>query len=102
MRALIALAAFAAVSLTSATGDVHAGGYRERGSGEVNNYTLSRRKPEVRGFLFRPGGHHYDYEYEPFLRRNGGYGNYPDFDPRTFSERVLSDPRTSTTSPSAF
>jgi hypothetical protein len=56
----------------------------------------------VRGFVFRPGGHRYDYEFEPFLRRNGPYGNYPDFDPRNFNERVLGDPRDSTTGASAL
>lgn len=68
----------------------------------VGNYELSKRKPQVRGYYFRPGGHSYAYEEEPFLRRNGPYGNFPEFDPRTFHERVLSDPRFPTTAPSAF
>jgi hypothetical protein len=102
MKPLIILAVSAAVALTA--GSAIAGGKRSgKGEGEVyNNYTLSHRKPQVRGFLFRPGGYRYDYEYEPFVRQNGHYGNYPQFDPRNFWERVQGDPRTNDNSPSAF
>lgn len=100
MKIATALVAILGLLLTSAAAS--AGGFKRGSRGEVNNDTLSRRPPEVRGYLFRPGGHRYDFEYEPFLRRNGPYGNYPQFDPRNFRERVFSDPRQNTTSPSAF
>ncbi len=92
----------AAISFALISTSVWAGG-SSRGSGaRPNNDALARRAPEVRGYVFRPGGYSYQYEYEPFLRRNGAYGNYPQFDPRNFQERVFSDPRLNTTSPSAF
>jgi hypothetical protein len=93
----------AALGLSLASGDAAAGYRHKKVPGEaVGNYELSKRKPQVRGYYFRPGGHAYAYEEEPFLRRNGPYGNFPEFDPRTFHERVLSDPRYPTTAPSAF
>ena len=93
----------AALGLSLASGAAIAGQKHKKVISEpAGNYELSKRKPQVRGYYFRPGGHAYGYENEPFLRRNGPYGNFPDFDPRTFHERVLSDPRYSTTAPSAF
>ncbi|NJM35758.1 MAG: hypothetical protein HC850_14865 [Rhodomicrobium sp.] len=100
MKAFIVLIVGAAVALTSVS--AIAGGKRSKKPEGYNNYTLSQRKPEVRGFLFRPGGYRYDYEYEPFLRQNGPYGNFPQFDPRNFWERVQGDPRGNANSPSAF
>jgi hypothetical protein len=82
-------------------GAAFAGSFKSADGAETNE-TLSKRGPQVRGYVFRPGGHRYDYELEPFLRRNGPYGNYPDFDPRNFNERVLGDPRDSTTGASAL
>lgn len=99
MKLLTAMIAVAALSFVSA-GSADAGGWGKRRGGD--NDQLSRRSPQVRGFLFRPGGHRYAYENEPFLYWNGPYGNYPDFDARNFKERVFSDPRFDTTSPSAF
>ena len=100
MKAASALIAILGLALTSA--DVSAGGGSRGSQAEVTNDALARRAPEVRGFVFRPGGHRYEFEYEPYVRRNGPYGNYPQFDPRNFRERALSDPRFDTTSPSAF
>jgi hypothetical protein len=57
------------------------------------HYAENGVKPQVRGWIARgAGGHAYGYEYEPFLYRNGPYGNYPFFDDRNFWERVQSDP----------
>ena len=92
----------AILSLSLAAGGAMAGGSRSGEAQEKNNYALSMKKPQVRGYYFRPGGHRYDFEYQPFLRWNGPYGNFPEFDPRSFKERVFSDPRQPTTSPSAF
>lgn len=50
----------------------------------------------------RAGGHRLGYENEPFLYRNGGYGNTPFNDARNFWERVQSGPFDEQTSPSAF
>ena len=100
MKALTALVVIMGMSAASSV--AVAGGARERHVEKGNNYELSQRRPEVRGYLFRPGGHRYDYEYEPFLSRNGPYGNYPQLDSRNFWERTMSDPRSTTTSPSAF
>jgi len=66
------------------------------------DYSRSRGRPEVRGYTFRPGGHRYDFEYDAELQRNGPFGNPPQMDTRSFWERTMSDPRTTTTSPSAF
>ncbi|WP_125461607.1 MULTISPECIES: hypothetical protein [Rhodomicrobium] len=104
MKPLTALVAVASLTLFSATtvltSTADAGWWR-RDHGKDND-ALSHRKPQVRGFLFRPGGHRYAFENQPFLDWNGPYGNYPNFDPRNFKERVFSDPRFDTTSPSAF
>lgn len=100
MKALTA--ALAIFALAVSTGAATAGGSKERRAQKSTNYELSQRPPEVRGFIFRPGGYSYDYEYDPLLRRNGPYGNYPQLDTRNFWERVQSDPRSTTTSPSAF
>lgn len=100
MKKLTVLIAIAAVSLVSTS--AFAGGWGKRDGRGVSNDELSRRSPQVRGYLFRPGGHRYDFEYESFLQWNGPYGNYPGFDARDFKERVYSDPRFNTTSPSAF
>jgi hypothetical protein len=100
MKALTALVLIMGMSVAS--GAAVAGDHRERHVEKGNNDQLSRRPPEVRGYLFRPGGHRYDYEYDSFLERNGPYGNYPQLDTRNFWERVMSDPRSTTTSPSAF
>lgn len=100
MKTLTALVVI--MGMPAASSAAVAGGFRERHVEKGNNYEQSRRPPQVRGYVFRPGGHRYDYEYEPFLNRNGPYGNYPQFDPRNFRERVMSDPRSTATSPSAF
>jgi hypothetical protein len=100
MKALTALVVI--MGMSAASSAAIAGGSRERHVEKGNNYELSQRRPEVRGYLFRPGGHRYDYEYDTFLERNGPYGNYPQLDPRNFWERTMSDPRSTTTSPSAF
>ncbi len=100
MKALTALCLVMGMSVASSAamaGDQH--GQRDDDS---KNYRLSHRHPQVRGYVFRPGGHRYDYEYPTFLQDNGPYGNYPELDPRNFKERVFSDPRFNTTSPSAF
>lgn len=100
MKKLTVLIAIAVVSLISTS--ANAGGWGKRDGARANNDELSRRAPQVRGYVFRPGGHRYSFENESFLRHNGPYGNFPDFDPRNFKERVFSDPRFNTTSPSAF
>jgi hypothetical protein len=97
VTAFIAAAALAMVSIPA-----QAGKASRSSSAEVTNDSLSRRAPQVRGYVFRPGGHQYQFEYEPFLRWNGPYVNQPRLDPRNFRERVFSDPRQDTTSPSAF
>jgi hypothetical protein len=71
----------------------------ERSAGD---YGRSRRGPQVRGYLLRPGGHRYDYEYDASPMRDGPFGNLPQVDTRSFWERTMSDPRTNSTSPSAF
>ncbi len=100
MKRVTALIAICALAVTSGT--ALAGGFGKRSGERVGNEALSKREPQVRGFLFRPGGHRYEFEFEPYIRKNGPYGYYPDYDPRSFSERVLSDPRLPTTAPSAF
>jgi hypothetical protein len=95
------LAVIVALSLAFASSSVSAEGQHKQRE-RLGNDALSHRAPQVRGFYFRPGGHSFNFEYEPLLRRNGPYGNYPQFDPRNFHEQVLSDPRFNTTSPSAF
>lgn len=113
MKTLTALVVITGMSVAS--GAALAGDYRERRVEKPTNYELSRRQersrdsygrsrrgPEVRGYVFRPGGHRYDYEYDASLLRDGPYGNLPQVDTRSFWERTMSDPRTSGTSPSAF
>ena len=56
----------------------------------------------IRSFPYGVGGHRMGYEADPFLYKNGPYGNYPYFDPRNFWERVQSGPYSESTSPSAF
>jgi hypothetical protein len=102
MKKIAAVIAILSLSLASNAASAAAKHKHLVKRGEANNYELSKRTPQVRGYLFRPGGHSYDYENEPFLRRNGPYGNFPDFDPRNFWERVQGDPRTNATSPSSF
>ncbi len=112
MKTLTALVVIMGMSVAS--GAAMARDYRERPVEKPTNYELSRqhersgdyygsrRGPQVRGYLFRPGGHRYDFEYDAELQRNGPYGNLPQVDTRSFWERTMSDPRTTTTSPSAF
>src|SRR5882672_10938499 len=113
MKTLTALVVIMGMSVVS--GSAFAACVGNRNALKGDNYALSRQhdswrecfgrsrgSPQVRGYVFRPGGHAYDYEYDTFLSRNGPYGNYPGFDPRDFKERVFSDPRFNTTSPSAF
>jgi hypothetical protein len=113
MKTLTALVVITGMSVAS--GAVMAQDYRERPSEKLTNYELSRqggrsvdaygrsrRGPEVRGYLFRPGGHRYDHEWDASKLRDGPYGNFPQFDTRTLWERTMSDPRSTTTSPSAF
>ena len=99
MKALTALVLI--MGMSAASGAAMAGDFWERGDASKNDQ-LSHRRPQVRGYVFRPGGHRYDYEYQTFLEKNGPYGNYPDFDPRNFKERVFSDPRYNSTSASAL
>ena len=112
MKTLTALVAI--MGMTVASGAALARDYRERPTEKLTNYELSRQqersrdysrsrgRPEVRGYTFRPGGHRYDFEYDAELQRNGPFGNPPQMDTRSFWERTMSDPRTTTTSPSAF
>ncbi len=100
MKTWVAIIAICGLSFAAATATAGEFWSRDRDSGR--NYALSKKKPQVRGYYFRPGGHRYAFENEPFLRHNGPYGYYPFFDPRSFKERVFSDPRQPTTSPSAF
>jgi hypothetical protein len=113
MKTLTALVVIMGMSVAS--GSAMAGDYRERAGEKLTNYELSRqharsgdsygrsrRGPQVRGYVFRPGGHRYDFEYAATLLRDGPYGNLPQVDTRSFWERTMSDPRTTTTSPSAF
>ena len=66
------------------------------------HYAGKHVKPQVRGWLSRGGGYAYGYEFDPFLRKNGPYGNYPYFDDRNFWERVQSDPHSSRPGVSAY
>lgn len=109
MKTLTALVVIMGMSVASGAATAH--DYR----GKPTNYELSRQQgrsadayggpghgPQVRGYLYRPGGHRYDFEYDATLMRDGPYGNLPQVDTRNFWERTMSDPRTTTTSPSAF
>ena len=113
MKTLAALVVITGMSVAS--GAAMADDYRERPSEKLTNYELSRQHertrdaygrprggPEVRGYILRPGGHRYDHEYDASLMRDGPYGNLPQVDTRTFWERTMSDPRSTSTSPSAF
>ena len=113
MKTLTALVVITGMSVAS--GAAVAQDYRERPSEKLTNYELSRqqgrsadaygrsrRGPQVRGYLYRPGGHRYDYEYDASPLRDGPYGNSPQLDTRSFWERTMSDPRSTGTSPSAF
>lgn len=113
MKTLTALVVI--IGMSVASGVAVAQGYGNRVVDKPTNYELSRqhermgdeygsarRGPQVRGFLFRPGGHRYDYEYDASPMRDGPYGNLPQLDTRGFWERTMSDPRSTTTSPSAF
>lgn len=99
MKALTALVVI--MGMSAASGAATSGEYHKRHVKKGDNYELSRRPPEVRGYLFRPGGHRYDYEYDSATQRNGPFGS-PQVDNRNFWEKTMSDPRTDTTSPSAF
>lgn len=113
MKTLTALVVIMGMSVAS--GAAMAQDYPERPTEKLTNYELSRqherseddygrsrRGPQVRGYLLRPGGHRYDYEYDASVMRDGPYGNLPQVDTRSFWERTMSDPRTTGTSPSAF
>jgi hypothetical protein len=102
MKIFTALAVLLAFSV-GATADANAH-YRKKGySKQYSSYSHKRVKPQVRGYLQRGGGYAYGYEYEPFLRRNGGgYGNSPFFDDRNFWERVQSGPHSTRPGVSAF
>jgi hypothetical protein len=101
MRALTALVVIMGMSVAS--GAATSGEYHKQYVKKGDNYELSRRKPEVRGYLFRPGGHRYAYEYDADMPRNTtpGLGDNH-VDDRTIFEKAMSDPRTDSTSPSAF
>lgn len=99
MKALTAVVIIMGMSVAS--GGATSGEYHKRHVKAGDNSELSHRRPEVRGYLFRPGGHRYDYEYDSAARLNGPYGNAP-VDNRNFWEKTMSDPRTDATSPSAF
>jgi len=101
MKIFTALAVLLAFSVT-VTADANAH-YRKKGYKEYSAYSGKRVKPQVRGYIQRGGGYAYGYEYEPFLRKNGGgYGNYPYFDDRNFWERVQSGPFDTRPGVSAF
>lgn len=59
-------------------------------------------KSEIARIHGRPGGHRCGYEADPFLYRNGPYGQTPYFDARNFWERVQSGPFDEMTSASAL
>lgn len=84
---LLALA-FAITSAPGASADYRPG-YK---SGKKVS-AKKRRAPQVAGFRLR-GGYRDGLEFEPYVRYNdGNYGNYPNFENRTFSERVFGDTR---------
>jgi hypothetical protein len=99
MRALTALVVIMGMSVAS--GAAVSGEYHKHYVKKGDNSELSHRKPQVRGYLFRPGGHRYEYEYDSVTQGNGPYGN-AQIDNRSFWEKTMSDPRTDSTSPSAF
>ena len=112
MKTLTALVAI--MGITVASGVAVARDNRDRQTEKLTNYELSRQQerrreygrsrggPEVRGYIFRPGGHRYDFEYDAEAQRNGPFGTPPQLDTRSFWERTMSDPRSTSTSPSAF
>ena len=87
VTAVIALCAFGFVSAATITGAA-----AQDQKGASNNDTLSRYPKTAHKKRSTAGGHSYSFENEPFLRSHGAYGNFPDFDNRTFWERVQSDP----------
>jgi hypothetical protein len=101
MKALTALVVIMGMSVAS--GAATSGEYHKRHVKTGDNYELSRRRPEVRGYLFRPGGHRYAFENDAVPPRitTPPYGDNW-VDNRTIFERAMSDPRTDSTSPSAF
>ena len=101
MKAVTVATVFAvALGLIAATvSQAEAGSRKHR---KYYRHHVSRVTPQVRGFSFRIGGHQMGYEADPFLYKNGPYGNFPFHDPRNFWERVQSGPFDETTSPSAF
>jgi hypothetical protein len=102
MKVFTALAVMLAVAVAG-TSDADAHSRKKRGYEKQSHYSAKRVKPQVRGYLSRGGGYAYGYEYDPFLRRNGGgYGNYPFFDDRNFWERVQSGPFSTRPGVSAF
>jgi hypothetical protein len=88
MKRISILVAMGALAMTSSA--VVSNSFAQGSDGVVNNETLSKRTAPVN--RKDVGGHKYDFEYEPFIRQYGPYGNFPDFDNRTFNERVHSDP----------
>jgi hypothetical protein len=91
----IVTAIVAALSLIAATSYAEARSHKK-------HYRSYKPKPAFTRIYGRPGGHRMGYEADPFLYRNGPYGQTPYFDSRNFWERVQSGPGDETTSPSAF
>lgn len=89
MKRISILIAMSALAMTSSA--VVSNSFAQGADGVVTNESLSKRTAPVNRKVV--GGHKYDFEYEPFIRQNGPSGNFPDFDNRTFNQRVLSDPR---------
>ena len=101
MKTLTTLALVLAVFCVSAAGaDAHV--RKKKGYYGNSHASAKRVKPQVRGYVFRGGGYAYGYEFEPYLRKNGPYGNFPYFDDRNFWERVQSGPISSRPGVSAF
>ncbi len=98
------LTAMLCVLAIFAAGTFDASAHMRKKTAHHRHYASKSVKPQVRGYIARGsvGGYAYGYEYEPFLYKNGGYGNYPFFDDRNFWERVQSDPMSTRPGVSAY
>ncbi|MDZ4791387.1 MAG: hypothetical protein SGJ17_09305 [Hyphomicrobiales bacterium] len=83
--AFIIAISFAALSaLAPAAADYRPGVSAKKSKKSVRKY---KRAPQVAGYRLR-GGYRNGDEYTPYVYEND-YGNYPRFDNRSFSERVM-------------
>jgi hypothetical protein len=92
MKTLTACALMLAVFAVSASGADARTGKKKKGIYRDHYVSQNHKRPRVRGYIARGGGYAYGYEFPTMLDKLGPYGNYPNFDDRSFWERVQSDP----------